>query len=228
MTQLNGPGDPDGAITYRVDPRTGNYRFYRTDIKPRGVFLQNTFQHPAPPLVSALGVPIGKRIMPARGRSKEPYIPLRAGLGCGACASAGRCAGCHLSGVLDRRRRRRGLGDSTSILSPDASVIQLDDGTVLDATTGAVYGVDGSITDSQGNVLVPGTSKGSGIVQTAAAIANSVKQAVAPRPMVTAPAPVSWWDQSTMIGGSAVSNPVLAGAAVGFAFLLSSMGKGRR
>ena len=48
MTRLNGEftsSGPDqganahGAITYRIDPRNGRYRFYRTDIKPRGVFL---------------------------------------------------------------------------------------------------------------------------------------------------------------------------------------------
>ena len=204
MTQLNGifnPAGPDpststqGAITYRIDPQTGKYQFYRTDIKPRGVFMQNTFQHPAPPLMSALGVPIG-----------------RSGLGCGSCK--GKCGR-----RCSKKANRRGIGDSTSVLSPDASIVRLEDGTIIDTANDRIYKPDGSVTDSQGNVIIGATPVSQRVQQ--------IAQQIAPLASSQLPRAQSWWDGYTMIGGTRVPNPVLAAGGVGFLFLLASIG-GRR
>src|SRR5436305_1201076 len=117
MTRLNGPAD--GALTYRIDPRTGGYRFYNTDIRPRGVFLQNTFQHPAPPTMSALGVQIG--------RGTQILKP-----GCGAkhsCKCGGKCktrVAQPPSAVFARRRSNRRLGDDTFIDSATGCELDSD------------------------------------------------------------------------------------------------------
>ncbi|MBZ5532616.1 MAG: hypothetical protein LAO20_14380 [Acidobacteriia bacterium] len=59
------PGPPpratsqgQGAVTYRVDPATGKYRFYNTDILPRGVFEQTPQPPPAPVAITALRQPV--------------------------------------------------------------------------------------------------------------------------------------------------------------------------
>ena len=152
IRQLNGE-DHDGAITYRIDPRSGQYQFYRTDIKPRGVFMQNTFQHPAPPVMSALGMrvlPAGRSVTGAtlqRGRvSQEPLIAMRpgltlSGLGCSSCG--GRCKSC-LNGPRFARRRRF-MGDVTDPSASPGSDISIDpntgcqidsDGVLLTCPTG--------------------------------------------------------------------------------------------
>jgi len=103
----------------------GPLQLLSADIKPRGVFMQNTFQHPAPPVMSALGVTI------QRGRtSRNPYAPLQpgltlSGLGCGSCG--GRCS----SSLSGPRRRRTFHGD--------------DSDTHIDTNTGGVMDSDGNL-----------------------------------------------------------------------------------
>jgi len=140
VARLNGD-DASGAVTYRIDPRSGGYKFFRTDIKPRGVFMQNVFQHPAPPVMSALGVPvlpIGKSVSGStlqRGPvAQSPLIAMRpgvnlSGLGCGSCSCRGKCT--RLSGprVVRRRRGMRGLGDVTDPSAPASSDIHIDPNT---------------------------------------------------------------------------------------------------
>jgi hypothetical protein len=101
-------GSPtQGAITYRVDPRTGKYRFFASDLLPRGVWKQKTFQPPARPALSSLGVPLlpavptgaivpGRRSPGFRGR----LLPgLRLSGCCDSCSCGGSCSG--LSGLGD-------------------------------------------------------------------------------------------------------------------------------
>lgn len=47
--------ETQNAISYRVDPSTGQYKLYDSDIVPRGVWQQNTFQPRAPRAFTALG-----------------------------------------------------------------------------------------------------------------------------------------------------------------------------
>jgi len=156
VARLNGDispaGTAAGAITYRIDPRTGQYQFYRTDIKPRGVFMQNTFQHPAPATMSALGMrvlPIGKSVSGStlqRGStSRGPMIALRpgvtlSGLGCGSCG--GRCNS--LDGPrFARLRGLRGLGDPCGP-QPDGTIVPCPP--------------DPSMATEQGDVPLPGVT----------------------------------------------------------------------
>jgi hypothetical protein len=239
VARLNGDFNPagqdpstnaHGAITYRVDPRTGQYQFYRTDIKPRGVFMQNTFQHPAPPVMSALGVrvlPPGSSVTAStmqRGRSSRgplmrlnPAINL-SGLGC----NCGRC-----SSPLSRRTRRRGMGASECDFDSDCGpggacaagfcVIQ-EIPVVSNTSTPPIAPVP--VPRVPVDVITTPSSPIS-LVQVPSLIANALRPPAAPQQ-------ASWWDQKTNVGGMIVSNPVLAGGAVAFAFLLAGMGGKRR
>jgi hypothetical protein len=213
LTRLNGVNDEaSGAVTYRIDPRTGSYIFSRTDIKPRGPFLQNTFQHPAPPVLSALGtrvLPIGKSVSRSTLR----------GLGCPSCSMS------NLSGGLFRRSRLRGLGvDATG--SPSADVF-------IDPNTGCQVDSDGVLLTcptGPGGKQQPTQPSDPALLQQLIASGTQIAAAAAAPRMVVQPTPQapSWWDQKTNVGGMLVSNPVLAAGAVGFAFLLAGAGKGRR
>jgi len=210
MTQLNGAFNPagadpststNGAVTYRIDPRSGSYQFYNTDIRPRGVFLQNTFQHPRPPLMSALGAPL------ASGKS------------CLGCDCSGKCnrrgRGQILDHAFDRRRtNRRGLGNPNNPADPD-----FDPSTI----NWPVHNFSpppqaGSSSDS---FFGPTLDLFKSTQQLATASAQLVQAGYAPPQM-------SWWDQKTVIAGSPISNPVLAAGGVGLLFLLSMTGGRRR
>jgi len=51
-----------GAVTYRINGANGQYEFHSTDLLPRGLFVQNTFQHPVRSALSSLGVPVNPRV----------------------------------------------------------------------------------------------------------------------------------------------------------------------
>jgi hypothetical protein len=223
--------DHNGAITYRIDPQTGQYQFYRTDIKPRGVFLQNTFQHPAPATMSALGarvLPIGKSVTGStlqRGRvSQQPMIQMRpgftlSGLGCGSCG--GRCNK-PLNGFFPRRRRgMRGMGVDVCGPQPDGSIIPC--------------GPDPSMATEQGDVSLPGVTPvvvapppgttietiiSQGIQQISNAVTGQRTQVVQPS--------TSWFSQSSLVGGAAIPNSFLAIGGALFAALAMEGSKGRR
>lgn len=242
VRNLNGLGDqtPNGAITYRIDPQSGKYNFYRTDLKPRGVFMQNTFQHPAPPVVSALRRPI-------RGiTSREPIMAL-SGLGCGSCG--GTCN--TLDGPRFVRRRRRGMGDDFSDLFAGSSSSQLTTTTdangnivVLPTSSSSSSSVDPfagftdtsasdpsnqlkTVRDANGNLqVVPINTP-----NTPAAIAQAVQTitAAAARPQIVVQQPTaSWFNGVTMVGTTPVPNMVLASGAALLAVALGSMGGGKR
>jgi len=97
-----------GALTYRIDPQTGQYKFYATDLLPRGPFEQNTFQHPVRPALSALGMQVrsrGAHLVEIGGRpmvmnsspyrqgpvSQEPMAKLRAAFSGALGAISGDC-----------------------------------------------------------------------------------------------------------------------------------------
>jgi len=224
VATLNGefnPAGPDtstntnGAVTYRIDPRTGEYNFYRTDIKPRGVFMQNTFQHPAPPVLSALGVTI------RRGRtSSGPNIPMRPGIMLSGCDCGGRCSS-SLSGPR-RRRGLRGLGDPCGP-QPDGTIIPcpLDTaGSTEQGSNAPPVGTVRETIDVSNPTVSPITFSNGGGTPIVFSIGGSTQQ---PQP----PA-VPWLNQYTMFGSTRVQNSVLAGGAAGFALLLAMMGGKRR
>jgi hypothetical protein len=85
-----------GALTYRIDPRTGQYRFYSTDILPRGVWQQNTFQHPVRPALSALGVQVqgrGQQLVQVGRRNVVMKTTPACSSSCSQCKCGGRCRG---------------------------------------------------------------------------------------------------------------------------------------
>jgi hypothetical protein len=228
--QFNPPGaDPstnaNGAITYRIDPQTGQYRFYSTDIKPRGVFAQNMYQPPAPPLMSPLGVPIGKspRAPQQRGRRFAPRARSLNGLGCNC---GGRCSRANLS-------RLSGMGEADF---PGACGPQ-SDGTIIPCgpdTAGATEQGDVSLPGVKPTVIAPppgsqitsfepGNPSLPGFTISPSGVVISVTGSKIP----VQPTP-SWWNGFTMIGNSRVANPALAVGVVGVAALLSSMGGKRR
>jgi hypothetical protein len=122
-----------GAVTYRINPQSGQYEFRSTDILPRGLFQQNTFQHPVRPALSSLGVainPHGNALVRIAGRTMHMKTTP------GACKCGGRCAGKHL----------RGLGDA-----PTGTQMQPYG---VDASNNPVYiDANGQVYDQDGNVL---------------------------------------------------------------------------
>jgi hypothetical protein len=217
--------NPGGAVTYRIDPRSGQYQFYRTDIKPRGVFMQNTFQHPAPPVLSALGVrvlPIGKSVSNSTMR----------GLGCSGCACAGRCKASLMGPRFALGRRRRGLGaaDFPGACGPQS------DGTIIPCAA------DPSMATEQGDVAVPGVTPtvvapppGTTLetiinVPATNQIAQGIQQisnALNPPRVQTQQPQGSWLSQSSRIGNTVIPNSALAIGGTLMAALFME-GKGRR
>lgn len=229
VRNLNGLGDqnPNGAITYRIDPQSGKYNFYRTDLKPRGVFMQNTFQHPAPPVVSALRRPI-------RGiTSREPIMAL-SGLGCGSCG--GTCN--TLDGPRFVRRRRRTMGDDT-FTDPNTGGVMDSDGNLLTLPCGPGGAQVPTSQCPKNTSVLPGASD-PGLVQQIVSTTpqqnqSAISQAVQAissfgpqQPNIVAQQPPSWFNGITMVGGTPVSNTTLAAGAALLAVALGSMGGGKR
>lgn len=237
VARLNGdfnadPGtSPNGALTYRIDPRTGSYAFYRTDIAPRGVFQQNTFQHPATPTLSALGqrvLPIGKSVSAStlvRGRTLY-------GLGCASCG--GRC-NAPMAGLRGLRGMRgfRGLGvpDFPGACGPQS------DGSIIPCPA------DPSMATEQGDVALPGVTPTvvapppgttiETIINPGNPIAQGIQQVFTalnpPRVVAAAPAAgTSFFNQSSSIAGLAVPNLALVAGGVMFAALFLEGSKKRR
>lgn len=237
VARLNGdfnadPGtNPNGALTYRIDPRTGSYAFYRTDIAPRGVFQQNTFQHPATPTLSALGqrvLPIGKSVSAStlvRGRTLY-------GLGCASCG--GRC-NAPMAGLRGLRGMRgfRGLGvpDFPGACGPQS------DGSIIPCPA------DPSMATEQGDVALPGVTPTvvapppgttiETIINPGNPIAQGIQQVFTalnpPRVVAAAPAAgTSFFNQSSSIAGLAVPNLALVAGGVMFAALFLEGSKKRR
>jgi hypothetical protein len=235
VARLNGDispaGTASGAITYRIDPRSGQYQFYRTDIKPRGVFMQNTFQHPAPPTLSALGtrvLPIGKSISGStlqRGRtSRGPMIAMRpgvtlSGLGCGSCG--GRCN--TLDGPRFARRRQLAGPLDGCTLDADGNFTCPPD--TSSTPTGAAFQPGGIFSDPSS--FAPGPSP---VATAANAVAQGIQQVVqtATGPRVVVQQQPSWFNQASNIGGANVPNAVLAIGGVLFAALGLEGSRGRR
>jgi hypothetical protein len=258
--QLNGewvpPGPPpramaqnNGAITYRVNPATGKYQFYNTDVLPRGVFRQNTFQHPATQTLSAFGVampvtgqqlvqlPSGQQILSRTAPGKHPC---KTG---GSCKCHGKCKRSRSMSGLRGLFGLRGLGtaDFPGACGPQS------DGSIIPC------GADPSGAADQGDVAVPGftptvtapapgtqietidTVNGPTIVTSGPSSSStpSFFQSIAsafgakPTTVLQAQAP-SWFNQSTIIGGTAVSNGTLAMGAGLAAIVISGMGGKKR
>lgn len=247
--QLNGewvpPGPPpramqqsNGAVTYRVDPATGKYQFYQTDILPRGVFKQNTFQPPAPVTLSAFGVampvtgqqlvqlPSGQQIMSRTAPGRRH--PCRSG---GSCKCHGQCKRSRqMSGL-------RGLGcdpDFPGACGPQSS------GCIIPC------GADPSGATEQGDVTVPGTtptvmapapgtqvetidfSNGTSTRTTAPSLLQTLTAALSPSSTVVVGQQPGWFNQSTNIGGMLVSNGVLAVGGLAAVVAMMNSGKGKR
>lgn len=230
VARLNGEAH-DGAVTYRIDPRSGQYQFYRTDIRPRGIFMQNTFQHPAPPVMSALGVPvlpIGKSVSAStlqRGRtSLEPTLRMRpglqlSGLGCTSCPCAGRC----------KSAKRGRLGR----LGADECSLDSDCGPGSVCAAGVC--VTQEIPVAAPNISVPQFAPvpvppDPNALVAAGAIAQGIQQVVqtatGPRIVVVQQKP--WLSGTSNIGGVNVPNSVLTIGGVLFAALGLERSGGRR
>lgn len=200
------PSDPspaterNGAVTYRIDPATGQYRFYAGDILPRGVFAQNAFQPPARPALSALGVPVTRVRRRRRTRGKS-FLSCGAGCSCSqpglqgpgdACTVDSDCGG----GYCD-------MGTWTCLIGPSAP-----------------GGGISPVIPSQPSVL---QKVGTAVQQFAAGTQPQV-------PVTAAPQPTSWFNKSTRIGSTVIANSDLAiggGVAVAALALLRSGGKRR-
>lgn len=253
--QLNGewvpPGPPpranaqnNGAVTYRVDPATGKYKFYRTDILPRGVFQQNTFQHPATQTLSAFGA-----AMPVTGQqlvqlpSGQQIISRSAPGRRHPCKSGGSCK---CSGQCKRSRGMNGLRGLFGLGAADfpGACGPQSDGTIIPC------GADPSGSTEQGDVPLPGVTptvtapapgtqvetidlvNGTSATSTSSTSLPSFFQSIAavfsPTPTVVGVQP-SWFGLSTNIGGMLVPNSVLAlgGAAAVLAMMNKGGGKRR-
>lgn len=258
--QLNGewvpPGPPpramaqnNGAITYRVNPATGKYQFYSTDVLPRGVFKQNTFQHPATQTLSAFGVampvtgqqlvqlPSGQQILSRTAPGKHPC---KSG---GSCKCHGKCKRSHSMSGLRGLFGLRGMGDASTqdtFIDSNTGCVMDTDGNILTCPTG----VGGSQQPTETGTVLPTTATSqatdpallqqlvnagaanpnnqSSIAQAVAAISN----AVAPKPPLLVQTP-SWFSLSTNIGGTLVPNSVLAVGGLGIA-AIAIMGGGSK
>jgi hypothetical protein len=266
-TQLNGewvPPQPptralfqQGAVTYRINPANGQYEFRSTDMTPRGLWQQNTFQHPVRSALSSLGVPVATRgttlvqhhgrnvVMHTtpRGRitqgrqSHDPIVKLKAALA-GMFSGPGCAGGCGCGGSCGKH-----LGDDEPCGIDDAGNVMM---CPVANTTGGGGGTstwDGSAnppftppaTGIPGlqngpplvNGVLPGTAGGSILQQ----VANGINTVLNPHPVVQ-PAtltPASWFSGSTAIGGVSVPNMLLAGGLVIAGLSLGSGGsRGRR
>ncbi len=191
------PSDPNpaternGAVTYRIDPATGQYRFYAGDILPRGVFAQNAFQPPARPALSALGVPV-TRTRVRRKKKGKSFLSCGAGCSCSqpglqgpgdACTVDSDCGG----GYCD-------MGTWTCLIGPPAP-----------------GGGISPVSPSQPSLLQKA-------ITTAQQIAAGTQPQV---PVVAAPQSISWFNKSTRIGSTAIPNSYLAigGGLAAFALL---------
>jgi hypothetical protein len=252
--QLNGewvpPGPPpramaqnNGAITYRVNPATGKYQFYSTDVLPRGVFKQNTFQHPATQTLSAFGVampvtgqqlvqlPSGQQILSRTAPGKHP------------CKSGGSCkchGKCKRSRSMSGLRGLFGLGDDGDISIDPNTGGQVDsDGNLLTLPCGPGGQQLPTSQCPKNTSVLPGASD-PGLVQQLTSVTpqqntSVISQAVqaisafGPQqtPVVVTQQP-SWFNQSTIIGGTAVSNGTLAMGAGLAAIVISGMGGKKR
>jgi hypothetical protein len=251
VERLNGEFNPTGAdpgtnthgaITYRIDPRTGQYIFSRIDLKPRGVFAQNTFQHPAPAAMSALGIPLlpaGRSVSQAtmvQGRTaRGPMIPLRPGArlsGMG-CNCGGKCSS-SLSGPRRRRRGLRGLGDTAdTFINPVTGCLEDSDGNTLSCPTPgggglaptSAGGVDPNtqigltVAAATGAPPLPGQSQPSS-VNVSPGILQSIISAFTQKPVITVP--------TTTPPKATNTNMWLIGGGIAAALLILERGGKRR
>jgi hypothetical protein len=203
------PSDPNpaternGAVTYRIDPATGQYRFYAGDILPRGVFAQNAFQPPARPALSALGVPVTR----TRVRRKKKVDRGKSFLSCGAgCSCGGRCSA---------------LGDDTFIDTTTGCTLD-SDGNLLKCPGGTDPYTD------IGKAQLPSSPT---VLQQVSNVLQQVAAGTAPK-VAAAPAPpqsTSWLNRSTRIGSTVIPNSDLAiGGGLAVAALALLRGGGRR
>lgn len=220
--QLSGeyvpPGPPpraafeQGAVTYHINPQTGKYQFYSTDLLPRGLWQQNTFQHSVRPALSSLGVPVqsrGQQLVQIGGRTAVVKTTPSCRGTCGKCKCRGRCKvnGLGADIVLPG-------GKTIYAISPDGTVIQWSDGSVTDTTTGVTV-------DASGN-----TVSGNAVSQTASAL-QQVATALNPsRPIVPVQQPSGFFTGSTNIAGAQIPNALLA--IGGLLLVGGAVGGGRR
>ena len=239
-----------GAVTYRINPQTGQYEFHTTDLLPRGVWHQNTFQHPQRSALSALGVPVGSRgvslvqvggrnvVMPTtpvhRGAtSNEPLMKLKAALA-GMFSGPGCGSSCHCGG-----RCKKGLGDAPPGTQMQPYGIDQAGNAVFIDNEGNVYDQDGNpLTDLSNINSSPAAVKAAGgpwsTSSKAQQVINGIQQvenALAPKPQVqTASASNSlsnWFSGSTVIAGMRVPNFVLTGGLALVGLTLASGGRRR-
>lgn len=259
-TQLNGewvPPQPptralfqQGAVTYRINPANGQYEFRSTDMTPRGVWQQNTFQHPVRSALSSLGVPVGTRgttlvqnhgrnvVMHTtpRGRimqgpqSHGPLVKLKAALA-GMFSGPGCAGGCGCGGSCGKH-----LGDDEPCgIDSDGNVMMCP---VVTPTNVPPPGGGGGTTAWDGSANPPFTPPantappitgggGGGGGSTLQQVANGINAVFNPHPAVQ-PATLSagsWFSGSTNIMGAIVPNFVLIG---GIALVGLSLGSKRR
>lgn len=227
-----------GAVTYRIDPRTGRYEFHSTDLLPRGLFQQNTFQHPMRPALSSLGVPVGSRgttlvrvngrnvvmhTTPRRGpTSQTPLMKLKAALGAMFSGGLSCHGGCGCGGSCGKH-----LGDDEPCgIDSDGNVMLCPVNTSTPGGGGGSGstvindspwsgGGSPSIQNVQNGGIMPGTGGGGGLQQ-ASTVLQQIANGLNPHPAtpVQTITPSSWLKGSTAIAGMSIPNMVLAGGLV--------------
>ncbi len=245
------PGPPmrslysEGAIAYRIDPQSGQYVFGPSGLMPRGLFVQSTFQHPVRPALSSLGVPVkpcGQQLVQINGRqmvmnttpiqrgpsSQDPMVRLRAAFSgalgnlLGDCKCGGKC-GC-----------RGGLGNPGDACTLDSDCSSGESCSVDGACMGSGSTLPTCAWDGNGN-LVPGSPLACSPKQPAGPSAlqqvnNTLQQVVNGLQPRTNPPTVpigNWFNGSTVIAGTAVPNPLLAGAIALLGFSIAAGGRRR-
>lgn len=218
------PTFASGAVTYHIDPRTGQYRFFTTDVLPRGVFAQNVFQHPMKPALSALGVPVSSRgttmVKLPNGRCIVMKTSPSCSMNC-KCKCRGRCK----SGM--------GLGADT-FTDPATGCITDADGNLLSCPGGVDpnFTIGTQVAQTTGAPALPQlptvAEASPGIIQS---IVNAFKQpAVVSTPGIAPVAPASsvgsFFSGSTNILGANVPNSLLT--LGGVLLLGGAIGGGRR
>lgn len=232
-----------GAVTYHIDPRTGQYVFDPTQLLPRGLFQQTTFQHPVSPALSALGVPVS-----ARGTSMVEIRGRRGLMGTSPTRRRGRYnsplsqLGAALAGMFDGlscSSCRKGMGVDECSDDSDCGPNGVCGGGVCLTSVGTapqsvpVNGFCNATVDCQGALVCvnnkcmdAANAPATQLNQAVAVLENtlsSVNGSNAPNTFT----PPTWFTSSTAFGGTSIPNMLLVGGGLIALVALTSGGKGR-